>query len=244
MILYHCATMYQVLEAIVHRERVHAGEHCVLLLADFSAKKYQDYRDLEAFFDEVLLFPYRSISNDPDTILEETENAYRNSVPYGITEFEHVYVASAFYYFSLYLIANGVSFHMFEDGGGILSKPKVLYEIIRDVTPVMADIAQTYGLLDGNNECVRDIICNFSAQSFISDDPKWRNFDPASEIAHLCPETIRSIMRFFRLETIRDIPENAVLVFTQQFSNLYTTTLEEQIAIYQVCADFFLRDRS
>ena len=91
--------MYQVLEAIVHRERVHAGERCVLLLADFSAKKYQDYRELEAFFDEVLLFPYRSISNDPDTILEETENAYRNSVPYGITEFEHIYVASAFYYF-------------------------------------------------------------------------------------------------------------------------------------------------
>ena len=244
MILYHCATMYQVLEAIVHRERVHAGERCVLLLADFSAKKYQDYRELEAFFDEVLLFPYRSISNDPDTILEETENAYRNSVPYGITEFEHIYVASAFYYFSLYLIANGVSFHMFEDGGGILSKPKVLYEIIRDVTPIMADIAQTYGLLDGSNECIRDIICNFSAQSFISDNPKWRNFDPASEIAHLCPETIRSIMRFFRLETIRDIPENAVLVFTQQFSNLYTTTLEDQIAIYQVCADFFLRDRA
>ena len=244
MILYHCATMYQVLEAIVHRERVHAGERCVLLLADFSAKKYQDYRELEAFFDEVLLFPYRSISNDPDTILEETENAYRNSVPYGITTFEHIYVASAFYYFSLYLIANGVPFNMFEDGGGILSKPKVLYEIIRDVTPIMADIAQTYGLLDGSNESIRDIICNFSAQSFLSDDPKWKHFDPAAEIAHLRPETIRDIMRFFRLETIRDIPENAVLVFTQQFSNLYTTTLEEQIAIYQVCADFFIRDKA
>lgn len=50
MILYHCATMYQVLEAIVHHERVHGEEHCVLLLADFSAKKYQDYRELEAFF--------------------------------------------------------------------------------------------------------------------------------------------------------------------------------------------------
>ena len=244
MILYHCATMYQVLEAIVHRERVHAGEHCVLLLADFSAKKYHDYRELEAFFDEVLLFPYQSISNNPDTILEDTENGYRNSVPYGITAFEHIYVASAFYYFSLYLISNGVSFHMFEDGGGIISKPKVLYEIIRDVTPVMADIAQTYGLLDGRNEYVRDVICNFSAQSFIPDDSNWRHFDPASEIARLRPETIRAIMRFFRLETIRDVPENAVLVFTQQFSNLYPITLEEQIAIYQVCADFFLRDKS
>ncbi len=243
MILYHSVTIYQVLEVIVHRERVHAGEYCVLLLADFAAKKYQDYRELEAFFDEVLLFPYRSISNDPDTILEETENAYRSSVSYGITEFEHIYVASAFYYFSLYLIANGVSFHMFEDGGGILSKPKVLYEAIRDVTPVMADIAQTYGLLDGSNEYIRDIICNFSAQSFLSDDPKWKHFDPVSEIAQLSPETIRNIKSFFRLETIRDIPENAVLVFTQQFSNLYTTTLEEQIAIYQVCTDFFLRGR-
>ena len=243
MILYHSVTIYQVLEAIVHRERVHAGEHCVLLLADFSAKKYQDYRQLEAFFDEVLLFPYCSISNDPDTILEDTQNAYRDSVPYGITEFEHIYVASAFYYFSLYLIANGVSFHMFEDGGGILSNPKVLYETIRDVTPVMADIAQTYGLLDGNNEYIRDIICNFSAQSFISDDPRWKHFDPASEIAQLRPDTIRDLKSFFRLESIRDIPENAVLVFTQQFSNLYTTTLEDQIAIYQICADFFLRGR-
>ena len=131
MILYHCATMYQVLEAIIHRERVHAEERCILLLADFSAKKYHDYRELEAFFDEVLLFPYRLVSNDPETILEETEQAYRDSVPYGITEFEHIYVAAAYYSFSLYLISNGVSFHMFEDGGGMLSKPKILYDIIR-----------------------------------------------------------------------------------------------------------------
>ena len=244
MILYHCATMYQVLEAIIHRERVHAEERCILLLADFSAKKYHDYRELEAFFDEVLLFPYRLVSNDPETILEETEQAYRDSVPYGITKFEHIYVAAAYYSFSLYLISNGVSFHMFEDGGGMLSKPKILYDIIRDVTPVIADIAQTYGLLDGRNEYIRDAICNFSAQSFISGDPKWKDFDPASEIAHLNPETICAVMRFYRLEPIRGIPEDAVLVFTQQFSNLYTTTLEDQIAIYQVCADFFLRDRS
>ena len=244
MILYHCATMYQVLEAIIHRERVHAEERCILLLADFSAKKYHDYRELEAFFDEVLLFPYRLVSNDPETILEETEQAYRDSVPYGITEFEHIYVAAAYYSFSLYLISNGVSFHMFEDGGGMLSKPKILYDIIRDVTPVIADIAQTYGLLDGRNEYIRDAICNFSAQSFISGDPKWKDFDPASEITHLNPETICAVMRFYRLEPIRGIPEDAVLVFTQQFSNLYTTTLEDQIAIYQVCADFFLRDRS
>jgi hypothetical protein len=75
--------MYQVLEAIIHRERVHAEERCILLLADFSAKKYHDYRELEAFFDEVLLFPYRLVSNDPETILEETEQAYRDSVPMG-----------------------------------------------------------------------------------------------------------------------------------------------------------------
>ena len=244
MILYHCATMYQVLEAIVHRERVHAGDQCVLLLADFSAKKYHDFRELEAFFDTVLLFPYRSISNDPDTILEETEKAYRDTVPFGPAEFEHIYVASAFYYFSLYLAAGGVSFHMFEDGGGILSKPKVLYDIIRDVTPVMADISQTYGLLDGRNPYVSDVICNFSAQSFLSGNPKWRDFDPASEITRLPRETVSAILRFFRLEPIRDIPENAALVFTQQFANLFTTTLEDQIAIYQVCADFFLQGYS
>jgi hypothetical protein len=177
-------------------------------------------------------------------ILEEVESAWQSTVPHGITEFENIYVASAFYYFSLYLIANRVPFHMFEDGGGILSKPKVLYDIIRDVTPVMADIAQTYGLLDGRNEYIRDVICNFSAQSFIVDDPKWRNFDPAAEITQLSPETIRRILHFFRLEPIRDIPENAALVFTQQFANLYTTTLEDQIAIYQVCSDFFLSEQS
>ena len=244
MNLYHSVTLYQVLEAIVHSERVHRGEYNVLLLADFSAKKYHDYRELEAFFDEVRLFPYRSISNDPDSIFEETERAWKNTIPHEITEFKNIYVASAFYYFSLFLIANGISFHMFEDGGGILSKPKVLYEIIRDVTPVMADIAQTYGLLDGRNEYVRDIICNFSAQSFIADDPKWRDFDPAAEIARLAPETVSRILRFFRLEPIRDIPENAALVFTQQFSNLYTTSREDQIAIYQVCSDFFLSNQN
>ena len=243
MNLYHCATMYQVLEAIVHSERVHREEYNVLLLADFSTKKYHDFRELEAFFDEVRLFPYRSISNNPDTILEEVESAYQNSVPYEIAQFEHIYVAASYYYFSLYLIANRIRFHLFEDGGGILSKPKVLYEIIRDVTPVMAEIAQTYGLLDGRNEYVIDVICNFSAQSFIADDPKWRDFDPALEITRLSPETVRRILHFFRLEPICDIPENAALVFTQQFANLYTTSREDQIAIYQVSADFFLPDQ-
>jgi hypothetical protein len=235
--------MYQVLEAIVHSERACKGEYNVLLLADFSVKKYHDYRELGTFFDEVRLFPYRSISNNPETILEEVENAWQNTVPHEITEFENIYVASAFYYFSLYLIANRIPFHMFEDGGGILSKPKVLYEIIRDVTPVMADIAQTYGLLDGSSEYVLDVICNFSAQSFIADNPKWRNFDPVAEITQLSPETIRKILHFFRLEPIRDIAESAALVFTQQFANLYTTTLEDQIAIYQVCSDFFLSEQ-
>ena len=236
--------MYQVLEAIVHSERIHRDEYNILLLADFSAKKYHDFRELETFFDEVQLFPYRAISNDPDTILEETERAYQSSVPYDITQFEHIYVASSFYYFSLYLIANRISFHIFEDGGGILSKPKVLYELIRDVTPVMADIGQTYGLLDGRCEYVQDIICNFSAQSFIADNPKWKDFDPALEITRLSPERIRRILHFFQLEPICNIPENAALVFTQQFANLYTTSLEDQIAIYQVCSDFFLPDRS
>ena len=90
MNLYHCATMYQVLEAIVHSDTVHQGEINVLLLADFSTRKYHDYRELEAFFKEVRLFPYRSISNDPETILEEVENAYLESVPYGIAQFEHI----------------------------------------------------------------------------------------------------------------------------------------------------------
>ena len=244
MNLYHCVTMYQVLEAIVHSERVHRGEYNVLLLADFSTKRYHDFRELEAFFDEVRLFPYRTIPNDPEIILEEVESAYHKSVPYEIAQFDHIYVAAAYYYFSLYLIANRVFFHIFEDGGGILSKPKVLYEIIRDVTPIMAEIAQTYGLLDGRNEYVRDVICNYSAQSFIADDPKWRDFDPALEITRLSPETIRRLLHFFRLAPIRGIPENAVLVFTQQFANLYTMSLEDQIAIYQVSGDFFFPDQA
>ena len=98
MNLYHCVTMYQVLEAIVHSERVHREDYNVLLLADFSTKKYHDFRELEVFFDEVRLFPYRSISNNPDTILEEAENAYKNSVPYEIDQFEHIYVAASYYY--------------------------------------------------------------------------------------------------------------------------------------------------
>ena len=198
MNLYHCTTVFQILEMIVHKERVHPGEYNVLLLADFTAKTYPNYRELESFFDEVRLFPYRSVSNNPDRILEDVESAYRDTVPYDPSEFENIYVAAAFYYFSLYLIARRIPFHMFEDGGGILTKPKVLYDSIHNVTPVMADIAETYGLLDGRNEYAADVICSFAAQSFLPDDPKWRDFDTASEIRHLSPETIWKILHFFR----------------------------------------------
>lgn len=240
MVLYHCVSTYHIIHAMVHRRLKHPEEKAVLIMADFSANKFADYLELEEFFDEIVLFPYRTIAHDVTTIIDSVSNMYEQYVCYKIAEFNDIYVAAAHYYFSLYLVANKIPFHYVEDGCGILSKPKISYDIVMNYAPIQANIAQTYGMFDGNNPYVIDKICNVKAQSFCLKETNIADFDLVREAKKCDRGYIDSILKFFRVKrTDADLTESA-LIFTQQLANLGMVTFEEQIVIYQLIIDYFL----
>lgn len=243
MVLYHCISAYHIIHAMIHKNLNHTDEKSVLIIADFSANKFENYLELQDFFDEVILFPYREIEHNTDTIIDAVTKMYEEKVPYEINEFNEIYVAAAHYYFSLYLIEKGISFHFIEDGCGILSKPKVSYDIVMNYAPVQANIAQTYGMFDGNNDYVIDRICNKSAQSFSLSDSNIVDFDLITEMTKCDSDYIDTILKFFRVEKSDMNWSNSVLVFTQQLANLGILTFEEQVLIYQLVADFFVPDK-
>lgn len=228
---------------MVHRRLNHPDERAVLIIADFSANKFADYQELKNFFDEVILFPYRTIEHDTDIIIDSISRMYEERVPYKITEFDDIYVAAAHYYFSLYLVANKVRFHFIEDGCGILSKPKVSYDIVMNYAPVQANIAQTYGMFDGNNPYVIDRICNVAAQSFPLKGSNVIDFDLVRETKKCDRDYIDAILKFFRIKKTNEDLTGAALIFTQQLANLGMVTFEEQVVIYQLIIDFFLPDK-
>lgn len=244
-VLYHCISTYHVLQAIVHRNLRHKNDYAVLVIADFTALKFADYTELcgLGFFDETVRLPYREIEHNPETVITSITQICEERLPQPIEAFTEIYVAAAHYYFSLYLIEKQIPFHFFEDGCGIISKPKVSYDIVKNYQAIQADIAQSYGMFDGDNPYVKDIICNVSAQSFPLTDGRVTDFDVVRELYSCGKELRENIFRLFRMEKTDLDFGNGAVVFTQQLANLGIVSFEEQICIYQIACDFFLHGK-
>lgn len=243
MVLYHCVSSYHVIQAMVHRKNIHPDEKAILIMADFSSNKFADFQELTYFFDEIYLLPYRTIEQNPETMIEAMDKLYKAHIPYEPGEFSEIYIAAAHYFLSLYLVANHIKFHFMEDGCGILSKPKVSYDIVMKYAPVQANIAQTYGMFDGENPYVIDRICNVNAQSFQLNADNLVDFDLVKEMKKCETDYIDKILSFFRIEKLKEDLTEYAIVFTQQLANLGMTSFEEQIAVYQLASDFFLADK-
>lgn len=127
-VLYHAVSSYQLLEVMLHRMVKHPRDQAVLLLPDFIVGKYPQYKKLSRrFFDRVWLFPYLQIPHkSEEQVLTDTGRFGSRLFPRGLSAFSTIYVAGAHFYFSLYLIQNGLPFTMFEDAAGMFSRPEVL----------------------------------------------------------------------------------------------------------------------
>lgn len=242
-VLYHAVSSYQLLEVMLHRLYFHKREKAVLILPDFIVGKYPQYRALTEnhFFDEVYLFPYLHIPHrDEAHILEDVVRCCRQVIPYDIASFAQIYVAGAHFYFSLYLIQNKIPFAFFEDAAGMLSCPEKLYEALRERFPVHAEIAQKYGLYDGSNSLVCQILCLKRAQTRDVSQRKYVDFCVEEALQALPRAKRKRIVRFFlkrRLQT----GAQAILL-TQHFANLGVMEEGEQRQLYERLRDEVLRD--
>ena len=106
MYLYHAVSMYQILEVILHKNKYHKNDECILILPDFIVNKFPEYKKIEqlGIFDEVVLFPYLYIEHNRETLIYNLEQAYQKTMIYDIYDFSEIYIAGVHFYFSVYLI--------------------------------------------------------------------------------------------------------------------------------------------
>lgn len=237
MTLYHAISTYQLLCAIVHSKE--KKEDSILVLPDFIVSKFPHYRDLViyGFFKEVYLFPYLQIAHNPNTILDDVQNAYENTIPYEISNFKEIYVLGAHFYFSLYLIKKKKKFVYFEDAAGMIQRSEEMYLNLQKNFPVHANIARDNGLFDGTNKYVKRRMClNVeSSRDF--------RFNIGDYLARMSQSEMDKILSFFKVKKIEigsDAKKQALLL-TQQFVGLGAMSIDEQKEIYMLFADKYLK---
>lgn len=236
MVLYHAVSSYQLLEVILHRMAFHGNDKAVLILPDFITGKYPQYKKLARFFDEVYLFPYLQIPHgDERQIVQDVIRQYHRIIPYGIQEFEEIYIAGAHFYFTLYLLEKGISFAFFEDAAGMLSRPEELALALSKNFPVHAAIAQKHGLFNGKNPYIRRVICLRRAQTVDSPEERWEDFSVEEQLRRLSNGKRKAIIRFFLKRAIGTKAE--AILLTQHFANLGMMSEAEQKRLYERLRD-------
>ena len=65
-----CVSSYHIIQAMVHRRVKHPEEEAILIVADFTEKKFADLKEITPyFFDDFIEIPYRQIGNEPDLVI-------------------------------------------------------------------------------------------------------------------------------------------------------------------------------
>lgn len=244
MVLYHAVSSYQLLEVMLHRMLFENAEQAVLILPDFIVEKYPQYRKLEKnFFKKVYLFPYSRIPHqEKDKIRRDVKMYYEKIVPYPLHSFSRIYIAGAHFYFTMYVIECGIPFVYFEDAAGMLSRAGELYRGLHKTYPIHAEIALEYGLFDGTNTLIREIICLKSAQTKALTGKKYRDFSVEHALAEISEKQRKQVIRFFIKRRISTRADGILL--TQQFSNLGLMSVQEQRELYRKLYERNLKGKS
>ena len=241
MVLYHAVSTYHILESFVHKYLYHREEKSVLILPDFVINKFPHVNDLVilGLFDEVVLFPYRQLPHEEETLKYKVNEAVSKVLHYNIQDFSCIYVFAAHFYFTEYLIRKEIHFNYFEDGCGILCRPDISYDLVNSHTPFQAEWAKSEGLFDGSNKLIDFVFCNVSAQTEKIDRDNIIDFDVAKCLGELDPEFKNKIFTFFKVPLNIEFNNRSLIVMTQQLANLKRITDQQQLELYRLNLDYY-----
>ena len=244
MILYQALSSYQILECIVHRLTFHAGEKAELMLGNYILERMPQYREAatRGFFDRVLLFRYGGYRGDEEKILKEVREEFLSVCGRRAEEYDKIYAAGIHTWLQVQWARDGISFAMFEDGSGALSRPWILSDIHKKSSPDRQRAVEKYHLYDHTNPVITEKICDIRSQRAGFSDEKAVDFPVLEAFGKLSGKWKDSIREFFRLPAYEGY-QDYVLLLTQQFANLGQLTFPEQILIYQTLFDYFLENR-
>lgn len=221
----------------------------IIILPDYIVHKLPQIKELENIFSKVLLYENGVMHNaiHRDDLLDVVDEYFSNFLrknEVSLETCEDIIVGGAQEYFGLYLAHNNIPFTMLEEAAGIISRPNLLTPIAKSISENRYHLAERFGLLTGENELIKKIICNKNAQIKDFQFDKHEHFDVVMEMRNLFPEQLELIKKFFKLERSIDVEPNSALVLTQHFYNLGLMTFQQQKELYQTLLDYFFLDKN
>lgn len=150
MLLYTFMSSYQLLECIENKLLYHKNEDAILMVYPFALDKFPHYRTLveNGIFYDAFVFESGRIdySSNDKSIADQFESVYNDGAKIPLKEINDFIVYGAHMPITIYLIENGISFEVGEDGSGAYSRPDLLYEIEKASFGAKFEVMNSYGL--------------------------------------------------------------------------------------------------
>lgn len=255
-ILYHGATVYQVLSCIVHRMAYHAKDDTVLMIAEHYANGQvlenftQKIKQLE-LFDDVWIVPekefkkkrgkklgQKSSKTDIEQVIQNICQAFENWCP-NFSEFEEIYVASDNWTVGIYCLAKKIPYHYFEDSCGILTDRKHYYDILRGLDSSNYVISNYLGGAGAAKTAI-ELICNLDYQKGDTSDERITHFSIYDTLKKQGTEQISKVLRLYDCEPYdMDAKRPVALFLTQKVLVLAVKDLNIQMDLTAILLDYF-----
>lgn len=255
-VLYHGATVYQVLSCIVHGMAYHANDDTVLMIADHYAQSQvlenfaQKIKQLE-LFDEVMIVPEKEFKKkrgkkltkksskaDIERVIQNICEAFESWFP-NLLEFDEIYVASDNWTVGIYCLAKKIPYHYFEDSCGILTDRKHYYDILRGLDSSNYVISNYLGGA-GVSKTAIELICNLEYQKGDTSDERIAHFSIYDTLKEQGTDKINTVLKLYDCEPYDMDTERPVALFlTQKVLVLAVKDLNIQMDLTAILIDYF-----
>lgn len=238
MILYSATNYYQLLNVFVHKMVFHQDDKCILVVSEWIDKNKLSSEICLSFYKIITIKCEGENYKYIEDLSKECKEEF-NRIEIKIEDFQDIYIGGVQHKFGCCLIYMGISFSMFEEGSGIISRPERLEEIDKNFSIINMEYCKKLGIYDGSNPLIKKIFCNFKAQIENYYNEKATDFDVIKYFINLSTVNQNQIKNFYTEINKIEIQKGSVLLLTQSFANLKILSFEEQVLIYQTLIDYF-----
>ncbi len=260
MVLYHTATMYQLLCCIVHKLTYHNNEDTVLLMSEqiTPIKKHDMFLERLnkfEFFTKCQYIPEQKIDFQKGMALNEDSSekeinevinnictAFENWFEEDIGNYNKFYIASDQHSCGIYLAKNNIPYTYIEDASGMLSEQARFLAITKRLN-LTDHIINDYLGLAGRNKNVIAKLCDLKYQQYGFFDEKAQNFSIYETLKEKIPEQISVLLNFFDVPNIRIASDKKIRLFlTQDLNTLKEKDIDLQELVTTKLADYVFPD--
>ncbi len=254
MILYYALTTYHIQCCVLHKLTRRPDEKAVLLLSDIhkNSVAFLNRYSESGIFDEVYLLEESAINAEirrrgsknksKISILNYACKEIKKVLPVNVAKMNEVYLCPDHFPFGWYIIKNGIKYHCFEEGCGVLSDREfMLSNMSRNKTQ--------YELMDvlgyfGENQYAVEVLADVQSQKEGYTNEKMTDFSVKRILSQLSPQDMQRTLKFFGVEKkVKADAGSLGLVLTQHMANLGIMSLEDQHLLYKLLADYFIPDK-